>query len=149
MEEVKVETKDIKDIKIEGKGKLVKVTEEPKNNIEFKEKKFSASKVILGVVLFVCFVFASIIIYGWLILQRQDAPLMLSAVLTPAATSIGFYLWKSKVENMIKLKSIYGKLYTAEYELNQNGYGGSYGYGNSFQNLIPYSNNDMDMNGMG
>lgn len=143
-EEVKQETKIVKEVK----GNLVKVTEESKNNIEYKEKKFSASKALLVFVLFISFGFAGVVLYGWM-QGLQDAAMLMTAVLSPSVAVISMYIWKSKQENMIKLKSIYGKLYTAEYELNQNGYGGSYGYGNSFQNLMPYNNDGMDMNGMG
>jgi hypothetical protein len=64
--------------------------------------------VVLAVVLIVCFVFTGIIIYGWLVLDRTDAAGLAGVILTPAATALGFYSWKAKAENEIKLQKRYG-----------------------------------------
>lgn len=71
-------------------------------------RKKETSKVVLAVVLIVCFVFTGIIIYGWLVLDRTDAAGLAGVVLTPAATALGFYSWKAKAENEIKLQKRYG-----------------------------------------
>lgn len=71
-------------------------------------RKKETSKVVLAVVLIVCFVFTGIIIYGWLVLDRTDAAGLAGVILAPAATAIGFYAWKAKAENQIKLKKRYG-----------------------------------------
>lgn len=71
-------------------------------------RKKETSKVVLAVVLIVCFVFTGIIIYGWLVLDRTDAAGLAGVILTPAATALGFYSWKAKAENEIKLQKRYG-----------------------------------------
>ena len=71
-------------------------------------RKKETSKVVLAVVLIVCFVFTGIIIYGWLVLDRTDAAGLAGVILAPAATALGFYSWKAKAENEIKLQKRYG-----------------------------------------
>ena len=71
-------------------------------------RKRETSKVVLAAVLIVCFVFTGIIIYGWLVLDRSDAAGLAGVVLAPAATALGFYSWKAKAENEIKLQKRYG-----------------------------------------
>lgn len=71
-------------------------------------RRRETSKVVLAVVLIVCFVFTGIIIYGWLILDRTDAAGLAGVILAPAATALGFYSWKAKAENEIKLQKRYG-----------------------------------------
>ena len=71
-------------------------------------RRRETSKVVLAVVLIVCFVFTGIIIYGWLVLDRTDAAGLAGAILAPAATALGFYSWKAKAENEIKLQKRYG-----------------------------------------
>jgi hypothetical protein len=70
-------------------------------------RRRETSKVVLAVVLIVCFVFTGIIIYGWLILDRTDAAGLAGVILAPAATALGFYSWKAKAENEIKLQKRY------------------------------------------
>jgi len=70
-------------------------------------KKRETSKTVLAIVLTVCFILAGIVIYGWLALGRDDASGLVGVILAPAATCIGFYSWKAKAENQIKLKKIY------------------------------------------
>ena len=69
-------------------------------------RRRETSKVVLAVVLVVCFVFTGIIIYGWLVLIVPTP--QFQGNLAPAATAIGFYAWKAKAENQIKLKKRYG-----------------------------------------
>ena len=71
-------------------------------------RRRETSKVVLAVVLVVCFVFTGIIIYGWLVLDRTDAAGLAGVILAPAATALGFYSWKAKAENEIKLQKRYG-----------------------------------------
>jgi len=71
-------------------------------------RRRETSKVVLAAVLIVCFVFTGIIIYGWLVLDRTDAAGLAGVILTPAATALGFYSWKAKAENEIKLQKRYG-----------------------------------------
>lgn len=74
-------------------------------------RKIETSKIVLAVVLVVCFIFTGIIIYGWLVYERQDAAGLAGVILTPAATALGFYSWKAKAENEIKLRMIYGNIH--------------------------------------
>jgi hypothetical protein len=71
-------------------------------------RRRETSKVVLAAVLVACFVFTGIIIYGWLVLDRTDAAGLAGVILTPAATALGFYSWKAKAENEIKLQKRYG-----------------------------------------
>jgi len=71
-------------------------------------RRRETSKVVLAVVLLVCFIFTGIIIYGWLVLDRTDAAGLAGVILAPAATALGFYSWKAKAENEIKLQKRYG-----------------------------------------
>lgn len=72
------------------------------------KRKRETSKVVLTVVLVVCFIFTGIIIYGWLLWDRADAAGLAGVILAPAATALGFYSWKAKAENEIKLQKRYG-----------------------------------------
>ncbi len=71
-------------------------------------RKKETSKVVLAVVLIVCFIFTGIVIYGWLKHDRTDAAGLAGVILAPAATALGFYSWKAKAENEIKLQKRYG-----------------------------------------
>ena len=71
-------------------------------------RRRETSKVVLAVVLIVCFVFTGIVIYGWLKYDRTDAAGLAGVILAPAATALGFYSWKAKAENEIKLQKRYG-----------------------------------------
>lgn len=71
-------------------------------------KRKETSKVVLTVVLVVCFVMVGIVLYGWLVYDRTDAAGLAGVILTPAATCIAFYSWKAKAENQIKLQKRYG-----------------------------------------
>lgn len=65
-------------------------------------KKMQFSKLILGAVMFLFFAGA---IFGGFVVTNDSSGL--SALLTyigaPTATAIGFYAWKSKAENVIKI----------------------------------------------
>jgi hypothetical protein len=79
-------------------------------------RRKETSKVVLATVLIVCFIFTGIVIYGWLVWDRTDAAGLAGVILAPAATAIGFYAWKAKAENQIKLKKRYGILNKNELE---------------------------------
>lgn len=132
MEEVKVETK-------------VEVAEEPK--IPYKPKRFETSKIVLYTIHFISVVFETAIIYGWMFMKLENAHYMLTAVIGLHGTSTAFYSRKSLRENEIKLSQIYGKSYIPEQ--SQYGYSSYGGYGNGYQNTMPYGNDGTDMNGMG
>lgn len=81
-----------------------------------KKRKIETSKAVLVVVLVVSFIFASVVLVGWLVFDRSDASSLMGVILAPVATVIGFYTWKSRKENEIKLKKIYGDLYNPKDE---------------------------------
>ena len=130
-EEVKEEATPIQEVKV--------VVEEPK--IVFNPKKIETSKVLLILVLTVCFVFTILIVLGWF-LGLSEAPAMLGIIASPAISIIAAYIWKSKKENEIKLQAIYGKLYRPDQD--QYGFGSYNQYGN-YKDTSPYDNS----NGMG
>lgn len=66
-------------------------------------KKLCTTKKILYGTLIVCFVFLAVIIAAWVIWDRTDATGIAGVVAAPAAVVIGFYEWKAKAENMVKL----------------------------------------------
>lgn len=65
-------------------------------------KKFQFSKLILGAVMVLYFAGA---IYGGFIVSGEPAALgeLLTYIGAPTAVAIGFYAWKSKAENVIKI----------------------------------------------
>lgn len=71
-------------------------------------RRRETSKVVLAVVLVVCFAMVGVVLFGWLIWDRTDAAGLAGVILTPAATALGFYSWKAKAENQIKLQKRYG-----------------------------------------
>ena len=73
------------------------------------KRKIETSKKVLAAVLIVCFAMAGVVLYGWLRYDRTDAAGLAGVILAPAATAIGFYEWKARRENEIKLKSYFGK----------------------------------------
>ena len=71
-------------------------------------RRRETSKVVLAALLVVCFAMTGIVLFGWLKYDRTDAAGLAGVILAPAATAIGFYAWKAKAENQIKLKKRYG-----------------------------------------
>ena len=65
-------------------------------------KRTETSKLVLGCVLILCGIFAIAIMFGWC-RGLDGAPEMLGIVAGTAGTVIGFYSWKAKAENLIKL----------------------------------------------
>lgn len=65
-------------------------------------KKWQFSKLVLGAVMILYFAGA---IFGGFIVSEEPAALgeLLAYIGAPTATAIGFYAWKSKAENVIKL----------------------------------------------
>lgn len=65
-------------------------------------KKFQFSKLILGAVMVLYFAGA---VFGGFIVVNEPAALgeLLAYIGAPTAVAIGFYAWKSKAENVIKI----------------------------------------------
>lgn len=65
-------------------------------------KRHEFSKVVLGAVMvlyFVAAIYASVIVWN----SPEHLPEYLAYIGTPTATAIGFYAWKAKNENVIKV----------------------------------------------
>ena len=71
------------------------------------KKHFEVSKVALTYVFVYGSIADAIILYGWLILGRSDAPAMLIAVTGLMTACFGFYEWKARAENVSKNAKIY------------------------------------------
>lgn len=67
------------------------------------KRKRETSKVVLACVLCFCAVGAVCVLIGWIAFDRADAAALMAAVLSPALTAVGFYAWKAKAENVLKI----------------------------------------------
>lgn len=71
-------------------------------------KKIEFSKIVLAAVLLSYFVGLGIGI--WAVIKEVSLlGILLGYIGSPVVTAIGFYSWKSKAENVIKLKTAYPK----------------------------------------
>lgn len=69
-----------------------------------KYKRSTTSKRLL---LFVClysFILLLGVVAAWVVFDRSDAAGLAGVVISPAVTAIGFYSWKAKAENVLKLQ---------------------------------------------
>lgn len=73
------------------------------------EKRFEFSK-IMAVIAIVMWVFVNLFGMAMVIFTLDTSPLMyvIPSVDAVVAAIIGFYLWKARAENQIKLKRLYG-----------------------------------------
>ena len=74
-----------------------------------KKKKFEFSKVIIacvGTVTFSVTVFT--LFYCWCMKDSQPLTYLIPAIFGELATATGFYFWKARLENSIKLRKFYG-----------------------------------------
>lgn len=65
--------------------------------------KTTSKRLLLYVCLF-CFTLLIFIVAAWIIWDRSDAAGLAGVVISPAVTAIGFYCWKAKAENVLKLQ---------------------------------------------
>lgn len=66
-------------------------------------RKFEFSKLFLFAVLFTYFV--GVVVGVWAVLiDISQLGVLLAYIGTPTATAIGFYSWKAKAENVVKIK---------------------------------------------
>ena len=74
-----------------------------------KEKRFEFSK-IMAVIAITMWVFVNLFGMAMVIFTMDSSPLMyvIPSVDAVVAAIIGFYLWKARAENQIKLKRLYG-----------------------------------------
>lgn len=67
------------------------------------KKPLTTTKRILYGTLIVCGIFEALIIAAWIFLDRTDAAGLAGVIAGPAAVIIGFYEWKAKAENLVKM----------------------------------------------
>lgn len=74
-----------------------------------EEKRFEFSK-IMAVIAIVMWVFVNLFGMAMVIFTMDSSPLMyvIPSVDAVVAAILGFYLWKARAENQIKLKRLYG-----------------------------------------
>lgn len=74
-----------------------------RRNSKGTARKFEFSKLFLSAVLFTYFV--GIVVGVWAVLiDISQLGVLLAYIGTPTATAIGFYSWKAKAENVVKIK---------------------------------------------
>lgn len=87
-----------------------------RNNLELEDfqrkgkKKVESSKIILVVIAIIVFL---LMVFGmalaWFRSDSSILRIITTGVVSNAGVGIGFYYWKARTENSIKLKSIYKK----------------------------------------
>ena len=68
------------------------------------DKQRETSKILLFFSCVFSFALLFAVVLAWIILDRTDAAGLAGVVVSPAVTSIGFYSWKAKAENVLKLQ---------------------------------------------
>lgn len=68
-----------------------------------KGKRTTSKWLLLGACLY-SFILLFFIVLAWIIWDRADAAGLAGVVIAPAVTAIGFYSWKAKAENVLKLQ---------------------------------------------
>lgn len=74
-----------------------------RRNSKGTARKFEFSKLFLSAVLFTYFVGVTVGVWAVLI-DISQLGVLLAYIGTPTATAIGFYSWKAKAENVVKIK---------------------------------------------
>lgn len=76
-----------------------------KKKIPYKEKRVTTSKVLLYLVIFICFLFLSFIVYSWSVSEDKSGAAELAGIFAvPVIAVIVGYLNKSKAENLLKIR---------------------------------------------
>lgn len=86
-----------------------------------KKQETEFSKKLLYVIFFVTGIVTAFTLY--MIYETKDlSPLgyLIPALFVEVAAATGFYYWKAKAENTIKLRKIYGEELTREWDENEN-----------------------------
>lgn len=95
--------------------------------ITVEKTRHEFSKVVLGTVMvlyFVAAVYASVIVWN----SPEHLPEYLAYIGTPTATAIGFYSWKARSENVLKISKLAEtkeKIVSAAFPVESEGYRGS------------------------
>lgn len=81
-----------------------KAAHSQKTKMEFSKKILLVAGVVnIAVIIFAC-------VMMWCTLDTSPLAYLIPAVAAEVATGTGYYYWKAKAENQIKLKKIYGDL---------------------------------------
>ena len=74
-----------------------------KRSRKMDKRKFEFSKILILLVLFTYFV--GVFVGVWIVfLDFPQLSVLLMYIGSPTVSAIGFYVWKAKAENMIKIK---------------------------------------------
>lgn len=79
-----------------------------RRNDNKSRRKFEFSKLVLSAVLFTYFVGFGVAIWA-VVIDISQLGVFLAYVGTPTATVIGFYSWKARAENVVKIKQAHPK----------------------------------------
>lgn len=81
-----------------------KTAHSQKTKMEFSKKILLVAGVVnIAVIIFAC-------VMMWRTFDTSPLAYLIPAVAAEVATGTGYYYWKAKAENQIKLKKIYGNL---------------------------------------
>ncbi|MGM9599161.1 MAG: hypothetical protein ACI3VY_04500 [Faecousia sp.] len=81
-----------------------KAAHSQKTKMEFSKKILLAAGVVnIAVIIFAC-------VMMWRTFDTSPLAYLIPAVAAEVATGTGYYYWKAKAENQIKLKKIYGDI---------------------------------------
>lgn len=81
-----------------------KAAHSQKTKMEFSKKILLVAGVVnIAVIIFAC-------VMMWRTFDTSPLAYLIPAVAAEVATGTGYYYWKAKAENQIKLKKIYGDL---------------------------------------
>ena len=85
-----------------------KTAHSQKTKMEFSKKILLVAGVVnIAVIIFAC-------VMMWRTFDTSPLAYLIPAVAAEVATGTGYYYWKAKAENQIKLKKIYGDLVNEE-----------------------------------
>jgi len=72
--------------------------------LTLKDNKRNTSKLLLLCSCVFSFLLLIAVVVAWIAWDRSDAAGLAGVVAAPAVTAIGFYSWKAKAENVLKLQ---------------------------------------------
>lgn len=92
------------------------MTKPKKRPMEFSKKLLYIIFSVTGIII------ASSLVLMWKTNDLSPFAYLIPSIFVEVATATGFYYWKSKAENIIKLKKKYGELYKETEEEENNEY---------------------------
>ncbi len=63
------------------------------------------SKILVGVIIFICFIALGCCVYGWLVLGRNEASYLAAVFAGILSTCFSFFEKKSERENLAKIQA--------------------------------------------